>query len=517
MSESPAGSPLPDDPLKVLPPERLAPLREVLHAANFTSSGIAAALDDRSEAAVLDDPLMTLWRTRGTSPLETFIRLFRAGLSVPLDVAQKAVAPTPLEDWLACGLLVAEGNEVRRGVALAPYQGLVIATDSIRRHDAHELRPNHVLELSSPSRILAEATIRVRNGSALDMAAGSGVQALLAARHSQHVVATDVNARALNMAVFNAALNGLANIDVRSGSMYEPVADETFDLIVANPPYVISPDSQFVFRDSGMTGDRVCELAVRGAAARLNEGGFCQALCNWAHPRSGDWKERITSWFADSNCDVWVLRNETVDSGSYACFWLRGTPDPTPETLQRWLDYYREQDIESVSVGLITMRRRTTGPNWIQIDDAPPSGEGLRGDAIYRAFQFRTLLASLPDPRALLTLRLRVSPNLDMQQLGRPGEQGWNIHAVQVHGRRELGYTGKLDQIAFALLSSLDGRQTLGDVLRTLAREMRGEVEVFEQRGVEIAQELLKMAFIWPADWRESTVPLDDAPLDDAE
>ncbi len=75
------------------------------------------------------------------------------------------------------------------------------------------------------------------------------------------MVATDVNARALRMARFNAALNDLSAIDVRDGSFFEPVAGERFDLISTNPPFVISPATgeRLVYRDSGLPGDRVVE------------------------------------------------------------------------------------------------------------------------------------------------------------------------------------------------------------------------------------------------------------------
>src|SRR5438270_327403 len=78
---------------------------------------------------------------------------------------------------------------------------------------------------------------------ALDVGTGSGVQALLAARHAREVVATDVNPRALAYAELNAALNGFTNLECRAGSMFEPVAGETFDLITCNAPFVVSPEN----------------------------------------------------------------------------------------------------------------------------------------------------------------------------------------------------------------------------------------------------------------------------------
>ena len=71
----------------------------------------------------------------------------------------------------------------------------------------------------------------------------------------------------MNIAAFNAAINGITNVEWRLGSLFEPVAGERFDLIFSNPPYVISPDSQFIFRDGGRQGDALCEEMVRACAA----------------------------------------------------------------------------------------------------------------------------------------------------------------------------------------------------------------------------------------------------------
>jgi len=63
---------------------------------------------------------------------------------------------------------------------------------------------------------------------------------LNAAEHVGHVAATDVSDRALAMTRLNATLNDV-NLDVRSGSHYEPVQGETIDQVVTNPPFVVTP------------------------------------------------------------------------------------------------------------------------------------------------------------------------------------------------------------------------------------------------------------------------------------
>src|SRR5437879_12412358 len=72
----------------------------------------------------------------------------------------------------------------------------------------------------------------------LDLGCGYGAIGIVAARLSEggHVILTDVNERAVALARKNVAANGVANAEVRSGSLYEPVAGLAFDHILCNPP-----------------------------------------------------------------------------------------------------------------------------------------------------------------------------------------------------------------------------------------------------------------------------------------
>jgi methylase of polypeptide subunit release factors len=100
------------------------------------------------------------------------------------------------------------------------------------------------------------------------------VQALLAAPHCERVVATDLNERALAFAECNATLNGVTNIEFRAGSFFEPVHGECFDLVLSNPPYVISPETELIFRDSGKPGDTVSAELVAELPGHLVAQGY---------------------------------------------------------------------------------------------------------------------------------------------------------------------------------------------------------------------------------------------------
>lgn len=74
----------------------------------------------------------------------------------------------------------------------------------------------------------------------LDICTGSGALALLAARTGARVTATDISRRAVMTARMNALRAG-QRIRVLHGDLTGPVAEQRFDVVVSNPPYVPTP------------------------------------------------------------------------------------------------------------------------------------------------------------------------------------------------------------------------------------------------------------------------------------
>ena len=112
----------------------------------------------------------------------------------------------------------------------------------------------------------------------LELGAGLGLAAVLAARAGARVVATDILPEAVETIRANAALNGVT-IDARLGDCYAPVAGERFDLVASNPPQMPTPpararhDAQAAADNGGLDGWEVLDRIIAGAPAHLQPGG----------------------------------------------------------------------------------------------------------------------------------------------------------------------------------------------------------------------------------------------------
>src|SRR5579872_4302342 len=238
----------------------IAAFRGLLDTHGFATAAVPAALGGalRSDFHLRADLPLYLRRLAGPAPINTLIKLFVLDQVVDAALVAEAVAPLDIVDVQSLGLIELTPAGVRARVRLSGYVDLILAHDVYDEH-LGELKPDHVLDVNPTTITLSNLTVRRRAARALDLGTGCGVLALVAARHAGHVVGTDTNPRALNMAAFNARLNGIENVEWRSGSLFEPVAGERFDLVVCNPPYVISPVSRYEFRDGGRRGDALSE------------------------------------------------------------------------------------------------------------------------------------------------------------------------------------------------------------------------------------------------------------------
>jgi SAM-dependent methyltransferase len=479
------------DPPRVDATEAAIALAGLLRDAGYESARIQERLSTGDELLARSPELPSYLRRLGDADeLAVLLRLFLLGVPVERSRLDRLVGAELRHGLGAAGLLVDDGELVHGAARVVPHDDLLIASDHAGAAEEHA---DHVPGVHRPSVALAHLTVRGEGERALDLCAGNGIQAILLAAHASHVVATDVNTRALAFATFNAGLNGVTNVEVRSGSFFEPVEGERFDLVVANPPYVVSPESAYLFRDGSLRGDAVSELIVRGTPAVLAAGGFASVLIAWALDPD-DPAARPRQWLEGSGCDAFLLHTSTDDPIETATVWNRellDRPDRYAEALDRWLAYYRELGIDQLGYACLVLRKRRDGrEGWVEALQLPRAALQPAGRHVRRLFETHDALSALTSDAELLDRRPRVVDDAVVSQETRFTAGSWRTELLTLRLEHGLPFSAELDPPTARLVRELDGSRTLREALATAVDgDATGE-------GLELVRRMLAIGFL---------------------
>lgn len=457
-----------------------------LRSAGFTLTGLADLLGPVAQAALhRESPLPAVRALDGlVEPAAVLARLWVLGLPVARSALDAALPATGSAGAERLGLASSSGSapddQLRPLVDLRPYGAddahWWLASDLGARAGDGPLEVDHVLGVGGASTTLAQWTPRTPVGRALDIGTGCGVQAFHLAQHAAQVVATDVSARCLAFAGFNAALNGV-DLDLRRGSLLEPARGEQFDLVVSNPPFVITPRAPGVptyeYRDGGRHGDDLVRTLVGGLAGVLAPGGMAQLLANWELRDGQPWTERVSGWLP-AGLDAWVVQREAQDPAEYAETWARDgghRPGSAEHTalLGAWLDDFAARGVVGVGFGVITLRRPVGAGaplrRWDELT-GPLGGGGPMGPVVVDVLQAHDWLA-VRDAAALLGERLLVAPDVTEERFGRPGAADPQVVLLRQGGGLQRAV--RADTALAGLVGACDGELPLGRLVGALA------------------------------------------------
>ena len=367
------------------------------------------------------------------------------------------------------------------------------------------LAADHVLGIGGATLTLLEMTVRDRVDSALDLGCGCGIQALYLATHASRVVATDVSARACALTQFNAALNE-TTIDVREGSLFEPVAGETFDLIVSNPPFVITPDSVrgtaglLEYRDGGMDRDNLIAVILRDAPLCLNVGGTLQMLANWEIPASRNpdtqWAQRVDAWLEGLPVDAWVVQRDVLEPARYVDMWIRdsgGQLMPRADydrAFTSWLVDFRRAGTGAIGMGFVALRRldeAEAASGGVRAYDLSLDGHAPRGRDVAWA------LASLRAPELWDTALTRASDVREERHYV-PGSPDPEL--LILHQGGGLGRSVPVSSAVSAVVGASDGELTVGQIAAAVAMLTSVEVEDVRAEVEAPLHDLIRWGFL---------------------
>ncbi|MCP3820269.1 class I SAM-dependent methyltransferase [Streptomyces sp. A3M-1-3] len=488
-------------------PDRSSQLRDALLRAGFTADGLLDLLGAPAYAALARSETVPAVRaTRDDGPLQTLVRLFL--LQRPVAYAHAAAA-LPVEDTLADGWVTRDGDDVRAAVDVRPYGGpegqdwFIVSDLGCAVGGAGGIGSRHeavVLGVGGASTTLAGITVRTPVAKALDLGTGSGIQALHAAQHATRVTATDLNPRALHFTRLTLALSGAPEADLREGSLFEPVADETYDLIVSNPPFVISPGARLTYRDGGMGGDDLCRTLVQQAGDRLNAGGYAQFLANWQHVEGEEWHDRLRSW-VPRGCDAWIVQREVQDVTQYAELWLRDAGDHRSDPAAydtryaAWLEEFEARKTKAVGFGWISLRKSGSDRPSIVVEEWPHPVEQPLGATVQAHFERQDYLRQ-HDDAALLAGHFRLADEVVQEQVGMPGAE--DPEHVVLRQNRGMRRATKVDTVGAGFAGVCDGTLSAGRILDAIAQLLHEDPVLLRDRTPEAIRLLVEQGFLEP-------------------
>lgn len=448
-------------------------------------------------------PLMLRYTREGTL-LDKLIRLFFLGVPLSIDAVQQMSLQPSREFWEKTNLIEVRGGKVFPLVKLTACWDLLLASDlpDEVRQGAHA---DFVMGPANSSVLVAKMMMQGPFERILDIGTGCGVLALLASRFGKRVFATDKNERALAFTRFNALLNGINNVECLQGSLFEPVEERNFDLIISSPPYVISPSSDFLFCDSGWRGDEFSKLLLQEAGSHLRLGGYCQIICNWGHQVDQNWREGLEGWFEGIGCDAIIWGGDTQDVAQYAITWIQDTRARNQQILEsefdRWMDYFAQQKIEAISYGVIAIRRRE-GSNWIRMEDTPSRYSEATGDDIQRRFLLQDYINEADDSK-LLGEAFCVVEDVHLKQELNPTDERMEFVEARLQRTRGLIQYCTIDANIAGLITRCNTRRSLGDILQEMASSMNIHLEQLTPMAIETIRYLVRSGFLQPASLRK--------------
>jgi SAM-dependent methyltransferase len=460
------------------PTEAFAVLRDVLTSAKFDERTVSARLGVPSlyDVKRLADGRTTLASTPEDAN-GVLVRLFIDSETLPASLVERLLSARVLGALHALGLVApaADGDGSLAATAmLYPTQGLWLASDRMpmRVADMHLVPQDYVFSAVND---LTQQYLAVvpdsPGGRVLELCAGTGVAALRAARGgAAEAWATDIAPRCVDFARFNARLNDLADrVHVVASDAWAALGGESFDLVVAHPPYVPALSHRFDFRDAGVDGEQVARRIVEGLAAHLRPGGRYVMRAALTDRRGAPIAARVREWLGAAGDEFDVVVLENGDYGPMEAYRnvTKGGKDFVD--CEQWLRHFDALGVERFAVSVVEVRRDAVGR--APLTERRVAGKAPDHRAVDWVFRWaRRAASSGATPEARLAgQRPRVAPGARLAvhlesdasgawfNVGAVVETAWPTHAVV-----------KAPPLAPTLLELCDGTRDVAAILAGL-------------------------------------------------
>ena len=443
------GTPVPCVP--DAPAEMFAILRDALVRARYDEPTVAARLGVPSlyDVQRITDGRTSLTGEPGDANA-ALVRLFIDGETMPAALVERLLGSELLGALNTLGLVAPTRDGPETIVATAmlyPTQELWLASDRqpMRAGDVDSTPRDYVFSaLNDLTQRFLDVVPDAPGGRVLELCAGTGVAALRAVRRgAAEACATDIAQRFVEFARFNVRLNALDDrVRVVESDAWSALGDETFDLVVAHPPYVPALSHRFDFRDGGADGEQVARRIVEGLGAHLRAGGRYVMRAALSDRRGAPIAERVREWLGPGGeaFDLVVLENGEYGPMEAYRNVARGAKDFVD--CERWLRHFDGLGVERFAVCIVEIRRDAEGRSPFterRVAGRPPDHRAV--DWMFR--WARRMATAGPSAEARLRgQRPRVAPGARLAvhlesdesgnwfNVGAAVETGWPSHSL---------------------------------------------------------------------------------------
>ena len=446
-------------------------LRERFRAAGYDSAFLGAV---ESVAPLNLDrprrPLIRWFLSRRPGPAADLAALVCYMDEVERDRIEAALGADLTARLLEEGVLEAcDGGRLRSGFMLVPLEEQWFLSDPLDRGPGAVMGPGMTTLLLH--RLLSELPA----DSVLDLGCGAASLAVAAAGRGARATATDLSPRAVAIAGFNARLNGVP-LETRLGDVEAAVAGRTFDLVLAQPPYLPQPQGEeaTTYLHGGRYGDELAMRFVSGSARLLAPGGIA-ALHFDSVVRAGEpLPERLRQAIGDAPAELLALVSKGPTPDQQAMFYAAIDHPDLGEDFQRvalanrvHLESLGATEIARVLVVLRRPRERDVpGGRYRIVLQAPPVNR-LRPGAVREALAGLDLASG--DEPALLAARLAPPEDATfVGEWGSPADASPKRLDIRF-GSGSLAQDRELGDGGWLLCGLFDGTRTVAEVFAPFA------------------------------------------------
>ena len=407
-------------PLKFGSPDQFSRAREFLAQAGYNEPAVCARLGLNSlhEYLSRSDEFETPSPAQVSDPLEALVQLILVGNSLSRDQLGSVIPNAAQETLEALGILCPDPAHPERcysPLALYPLQGLYIASDRWKNPDGSPLAKDYVFPGMHP---LTHEFLQLLPQSPcdrfLDLCSGTAIAALLASqRYARQAWAVDITERATHFGEFNRRLNGLNNLVVMQGNLYEPVNGVRFDRIVAHPPYVPTLTRGAIYADGGEDGEFITRAIVQGLPRHLEPNGRFYCLTTGVEREGEPYEQRVREWLgADQSAFDIVFVAERTQGPTQFAYRATRHAKGTWEQMDEWCAHLEKLKVKNLVYGLLLIQAKESTRSAFTVRRRKGEGAGEAEAEWLRSWE--STWANTSCRSALLGNRPRASAQIEL-------------------------------------------------------------------------------------------------------